>query len=58
MTDWRKVAYHVLVSRAMDDVEEETNRNRTSVPEEHLVLYQFSARGHELAQVMLGTMVD
>src|SRR5688500_12369645 len=25
--DWRKIAYHTLVSRAMDDVEESTNRN-------------------------------
>jgi 2-oxoisovalerate dehydrogenase E1 component len=30
--DWRKVAYHTLVSRALDDLEEETNRNRTKVP--------------------------
>ena len=48
MTDWRRIAYHALVSRALDDVEEETNRNRQSVPKEHLVLYQFSARGHEV----------
>ena len=48
--DWRKIAYHTLVSRAMDDVEETTNRNRTSVPSDHLVLYQFSARGHDMSQ--------
>ena len=36
--DWRRVAYHTLVSRALDDLEEETNRNRTKVPKEHLVL--------------------
>ena len=58
MTDWRRIAYHALVSRAMDDMEEETNRNRASVPKEHLVLYQFSARGHEVAQVILGSMID
>ena len=57
-TDWRSVAYHVLVSRALDDVEEATNRNRASVPREHLVLYQFSARGHDVAQVILGSMLD
>ena len=58
MTDWRKIAYHALVSRALDDVEEETNRNRTTVPREHLVLYQFSARGHEVAQAILGSFID
>jgi 2-oxoisovalerate dehydrogenase E1 component len=51
--DWRKIAYHTLVSRAMDDIEESTNRNRTSVPKDHLVLYQFSARGHDMAQCIL-----
>lgn len=52
--DWRRVAYHVLCSRALDDVEEQTNRNRTTVPKDHVVLYQFSARGHDVAQVILG----
>ncbi len=58
MTDWRKIAYHALVSRALDDVEEETNRNRNSVPKEHLVLYQFSARGHDVAQAILGSFIN
>ena len=53
--DWRKIAYHTLVSRAMDDAEEATNRNRTSVPKDHLVLYQFSARGHDMAQCVLAS---
>src|SRR5829696_6992188 len=56
--DWRRIAYNVLVSRALDDLEEATNRNRTSVPREHLVLYQFSARGHDLGQSILGTLLD
>jgi 2-oxoisovalerate dehydrogenase E1 component len=56
--DWRKIAYHTLVSRAMDDAEEATNRNRTSVPKEHLVLYQFSARGHDMAQCVLASRLD
>ena len=56
--DWRRIAYHVLVSRALDDHEETTNRNRTSVPREHLVLYQFSARGHDVGQVILGSLLD
>ena len=58
MTDWKKIAYHALVSRALDDVEEETNRNRTTVPKEHLVLYQFSARGHDVAQSILGSFIN
>ena len=47
--DWRRVAYHVLVSRALDRLEEER-----LVPERK-VLYQFSARGHDMAQVLLGS---
>ena len=56
--DWRLIAYLVHASRAMDDIEETTNRNRTTVPKEHLVLYQFSARGHDVAQVILGSLVN
>src|SRR5688572_10451787 len=56
--DWRRIAYHTLVSRALDDVEETTNRNRATVPREHLVLCQFSARGHDMAQAVLGSMLD
>jgi 2-oxoisovalerate dehydrogenase E1 component len=47
--DWRRIAYLVQVSRAMDKLEEER-----LVPEKK-VLYQFSARGHDMAQVMLGS---
>src|SRR5688572_3207140 len=57
-TDWRRVAYNTLVSRALDETEEATNRNRASVPREHLVLYQFSARGHDMAQAILGSLLD
>jgi 2-oxoisovalerate dehydrogenase E1 component len=56
--DWRSIAYHTLVSRALDDAEETTNRNRATVPREQLVLYQFSARGHDMAQTILGSMLD
>ena len=55
--DWRRIAYHSLVSRALDDVEEATNRSRTKVPKEHLVLYQFSARGHDVPQTILGALL-
>ena len=50
--DWRKIAYLVNVSRALDRLEEEK-----LVPERK-VLYQFSARGHDMAQVMLGQKLD
>jgi 2-oxoisovalerate dehydrogenase E1 component len=56
--DWRRIVYHTLVSRALDDVEETTNRNKATVPRDHLVLYQFSARGHDMAQVILGGLLD
>ena len=47
--DWRRIAYLVHVSRALDRLEEER-----LVPEKK-VLYQFSARGHDMAQIMLGS---
>ena len=55
--DWRRIVYDTLVSRGLDDAEEATNRNRTSVPREHLVLYQFSARGHDVPQCILGSLL-
>jgi 2-oxoisovalerate dehydrogenase E1 component len=56
--DWRRIAFHTLASRALDDIEESTNRNRARVPKDHVVLYQFSARGHDMAQVVLGSLLD
>jgi 2-oxoisovalerate dehydrogenase E1 component len=47
--DWRRIAYLVHLSRAMDRLEEEE-----LVPARK-VLYQFSARGHDMAQIILGT---
>jgi 2-oxoisovalerate dehydrogenase E1 component len=46
--NWREVARLVLTSREMDRIEEQE-----LVPAKK-VLYQFSARGHDLAQVLLG----
>ena len=46
--DWREVARLVLTSREMDRIEEDE-----LVPARK-VLYQFSARGHDMAQVLLG----
>ena len=56
--DWKRIAYQTLVSRALDDLEEATNKNRNSVPREHVVLYQFSARGHEMSQIILGSLIN
>ena len=49
--DWRRVAYLVLASRGLDDTEE------TRLVPERKVLYQFSARGHDVAQAILGGML-
>lgn len=46
--DWKDIARLILLSRALDDKEE-----NELVPDKK-VLYQFSARGHELAQIILG----
>lgn len=56
--DWRRIVYNALASRSLDDAEESTNRHKASVPREHLVLYQFSARGHDVAQSILGSLID
>ena len=50
--DWRRVAYLVLASRALDHLEE-----TVLVPQKE-VLYQFSARGHDLAQILLGLRLN
>jgi 2-oxoisovalerate dehydrogenase E1 component len=49
LIDWRRVLRHVAISRALDDLEEFT------LLKERKVLYQFSARGHDLTQVLLST---
>jgi 2-oxoisovalerate dehydrogenase E1 component len=46
--DWRRVTYLFHASRALDDIEE------SRLVPERKVLYQFSARGHELGQILLG----
>ncbi|HKL19847.1 MAG TPA: thiamine pyrophosphate-dependent enzyme, partial [Halalkalibaculum sp.] len=50
--DWKELARIILQSRAMDDKEE-----NDLVPAKE-VLYQFSARGHELGQVLLGSLLN
>jgi 2-oxoisovalerate dehydrogenase E1 component len=50
--DWKRIAYLPLLSRAIDDLEEtELLKNRE-------VLYQFSARGHDMSQIILASMLD
>lgn len=46
--DWKRVSYLLQVSRALDDIEEQ------KLLPERKVLYQFSARGHDFAQILLG----
>ena len=46
--DWRRVVKTFLLSRALDDFEE------IKLLPEKRILYQFSARGHELGQILLG----
>src|ERR1700691_6287083 len=46
--DWRGVVRQAAISRALDDLEEST------LLPQRKVLYQFSARGHEVTQVLLG----
>jgi 2-oxoisovalerate dehydrogenase E1 component len=50
--DWRAVLRQIATSRALDDLEE------SKLLPERRVLYQFSARGHELTQVLLGSQLS
>lgn len=50
--DWKHIAYLTLLSRAIDDIEEkELLKSRE-------VLYQFSARGHDMAQIILASLLN
>ena len=46
--DWKEITSKLLLSRALDDLEEFT------LVKNKKVLYQFSARGHDMAQIILG----
>ena len=50
--DWRLALEHALLSRALDDLEE------TVLTPARKVLYQFSARGHEVTQVLLAQQLS
>src|SRR6202521_299794 len=49
--DWSAVLRQIATSRALDDLEEST------LLPQRKVLYQFSSRGHELTQVLLGNQL-
>src|SRR6516164_7082631 len=49
--DWRQVARLIWISRTMDALEE------TDLYPRKRINYQFSARGHDLSQVLLGSLV-
>ncbi len=51
-TDWKLVARIALASRTIDRIEEE------EFAPQGKITYQFSSRGHELAQVLLGLALD
>ncbi|HEY3286143.1 MAG TPA: transketolase C-terminal domain-containing protein [Gemmatimonadaceae bacterium] len=55
--DWERIARTALASRILDDLEELLNRSKATTPKEHVVQYQFSAKGHEVAQVILGSLL-
>jgi len=50
--DWREVARLLLTSRAIDHIEE------TELVPSGKLAYQFSSRGHDLAQILLGLALD
>lgn len=50
--NWPQVAHSVLLSRALDNLEE------SRLAPQGKVKYQFSARGHELVQVLLATALN
>lgn len=50
--DWSRVAYLVALSRAIDTLEE------TCLVPEKKIFYQFSARGHDMAQILLGCQLS
>ena len=50
--DWKKIARTILLSREMDILEEQ------QLTPQGKVKYQFSARGHELAQVLLAEALN
>ncbi|MEO1541754.1 MAG: transketolase C-terminal domain-containing protein [Pseudomonadota bacterium] len=51
-SDWKRLVDLLLLSRRLDEVEE------TELAPAKEIFYQFSARGHDMAQIMLGLRID
>ena len=49
--DWRRISYLLHASRAMDEIEE------TELVPAKMVFNQFSARGHDFAQILIGSLL-
>jgi 2-oxoisovalerate dehydrogenase E1 component len=49
--DWQRAVHTILVSRRLDELEE------TQLLPARKVLYQFTARGHDVTQVLLGQLL-
>ncbi len=49
--DWKRIVYLLQVSRTMDHIEE------TRLAPQRKVLYQFSARGHDMAQIIPASLL-
>ncbi|MBI3537519.1 MAG: pyruvate dehydrogenase, partial [Chloroflexi bacterium] len=56
--DWKQVARFVLLSRELDELEEKQLVPDKNPRADLMVKYQFSASGHELAQVLLALALD
>ena len=50
--DWKRVVYLALASRSIDHIEE------TKLLPEKKILYQFSAKGHDVSQIILGSLLN
>ena len=50
--DWPRVVHTILVSRTLDELEE------TQLLPARKILYQFTARGHDVTQVLLGQLLN
>ena len=50
--DWNRISYLLLLSRALDEFEE------TELVPARKVFNQFSARGHDFAQILLGSLMS
>lgn len=56
--DWLAVARYVLLARELDELEERELVPTRQTDPRRMVKYQFSAEGHELAQVLLALALD